>query len=387
MRVGIFHNRYIQRGGEDTAVDFEVELLRKAGHEVHLFTIDNREAVGSSPLAAARTAWRARSNPAAARQVSAFLDTHALDVAHVHNFFPVLTPAVHKTLKLRSIPVVQTLHNYRLLCANGTLLRDGRPCEDCVAHGPWNAVRHGCYRGSRLGTAVWADATAHHRRKGTWHELVDLFVVPSAFARTKLLAAGLPPERLRVVPYPVLDPGPSEADGRGAVFVGRLAHEKGADLLVEAWREVSGTSLRIVGGGPEEAALRKRAQGIDGIAFVGPVSHEQALAEMRAAAFVVVPSRWFEIYPLTVLEALACGRPVIVSHPTALSEMVTPGRTGLVFERGDVRSLAGACRELANDPARAREMGRLARESFEDVHGPGPSLERLETMLRSVLPD
>jgi glycosyltransferase involved in cell wall biosynthesis len=381
MRVGIFHNRYRQRGGEDTAVDFEVELLRKAGHEVHCLVLDNREGV-AGPVGALRTAWHARANPHSERRVAAFLDAHPIDVGHVHNFFPLLSPVVHWTLRRRGIPVVQTLHNYRLLCANGALLRDGMPCEDCVSRGPWNAVRHGCYRGSRLQTAVWADTTAHHRKIGTWRDQVDLFAVPSRFARDKLLAAGLPAARVHVVPYPVVDPGASRVAGRGGVFVGRLSHEKGVDLLIDAWRGLPGVPLAIVGSGPEEARLRARAAALPEVCFRGEVGHEAAIAAMRAAAFVVVPSRWYEIYPLTVL---GCGRPVIVANPTSLSEMVEPGHTGLWFERGEAASLAAACRALADDPGQTAAMGREAREVFEDVHGPAPSLARLEDMLASVL--
>jgi len=158
MRVGIFHNRYFERGGEDVAADAEAALLGKAGHQVHRFTADNRETLTRSPLAPVRTAFTAHWNPETPRQVDAFLDAHPVDVAHVHNFFPVLSPSLHWALARRGVPVVQTLHNYRLLCANGLFLRDGKPCEDCVTRGPWNALRHGCYRGSRAQTAVWARA-------------------------------------------------------------------------------------------------------------------------------------------------------------------------------------------------------------------------------------
>ena len=183
MRVAILHNRYKHRGGEDSAVDMEAELLQKAGHRVELFTVDNAEAIGGSFLGPIRAGLRARWNSAMGERVGAYLAHHPVDVAHVHNFFPLLTPAVHAAIHDCDVPVVQTLHNYRLLCANGMFLRRERACEDCVASGPWNAVRHGCYRGSRLQTAVLAEQTAFHRRRGTWQRNVDLFTTPSAFAR------------------------------------------------------------------------------------------------------------------------------------------------------------------------------------------------------------
>lgn len=385
LRVGIFHNRYLQRGGEDTASDGEAWLLAKAGHEVHRFTVDNRDALGASPLGPLRTALGAHWNPETPRAVDAFLDEHPLDVAHVHNFFPVLSPSLHWALARRGVPVVQTLHNYRLLCANGMFLRDGKPCEDCVARGPWNALRHGCYRGSRAQTAVWARVIAHHRRRGTWEDAVARFTTPSDFARRKLLRAGIAPERIVVKPNPVADPGPPAPMGEGAVCVGRLSHEKGIDLLLEAWRSQGGAPLSIVGSGPEEARLRAQARGIPGVRFLGEVAHDRALSAIAAAAFVVVPSRWYEIFPMTALEALASGRALVVPRDTALAEIVEPGRTGLHFGFADAADLARACAELLADPARARLLGSEARTVYEDVYAPDPALRRLEALYGSVL--
>lgn len=385
MRIGIFHNRYLQRGGEDVASDAEAALLAKAGHEVHRFTVDNRDAIEGSRLGPVRTALGAHWNPETPRQVDAFLDAHPVDVAHVHNFFPVLSPSLHWALARRSVPVVQTLHNYRLLCANGMLLREGRPCEECVTRGPWNALRHGCYRGSRAQTAVWARATAHHRRRGTWEDAVSLFTTPSEFARRKLLQAGLAPERVVVKPNPVADPGAPTPPGEGAVYVGRLSHEKGVDLLLEAWRAQGGAPLCIVGGGPEEARLRAQGAGIPGVRFLGEQEHARALAAIAAAAFVVVPSRWYEIFPMAALEALACGRAVVVPKDTALAEIVEAGRTGVHFAFGDAADLARACRELLLAAPFTRALGEEARASYEDLYADGPALARLEAVYEAVL--
>jgi len=377
MRVAIFHNRYIYRGGEDGVVDMEAELLRNAGHEVELFIVDNRDEIAGSALGALRAGLRARWNPAVYDRVTAFLTRWPADVGHVHNFFPLLSPAAHAAIGDLQIPVVQTLHNYRLLCANGMFLRRERPCEDCVRRGPWNAGRHGGYRGSRLQTAVWAEQTAHHRRRGTWQRWVDLFTTPSEFARRKLLAAGLPPERVVVKANPAADPGEPTFGGRGAVFVGRIAREKGVHLLLEAWRSLGGHPLAIVGTGPEESHLRRLSETIPGVRFLGQVDREGVYAALREASFAVVPSIWYENSPLAVAEAMACGRATVAAHPTALGEFVEHGRTGLLFDSGDVRSLADACRTLLSDPARAEAMGREARAVYEDRLTPEASLARL----------
>lgn len=386
MRVGLFHNRYIQRGGEDIAFDFEVDLLSKAGHRVEVFSVDNREEIGTSAAAALRAGLRARWNPATVRRVEAFLSGRALDVAHVHNFFPLLSPSLHATLRARRVPVVQTLHNYRLLCANGLMLRAGHICEDCVARGPWNAVRHACYRGSRLQTAVWSEMTALHRRRGTWRDCVDLFTAPSAFARAKLLEAGIPAQRLSVLPLPVADPGPPRPiDREGALFVGRLSVEKGVDLLLQAWRRLDGYPLCIVGAGPEEARLRALARDLSGVRFAGRLPHDRVLAAMAEASFVVLPSRWHETFGLSAVEAMACGRAVVVPHPTALSDLVESGRNGLRFAIGDVECLARACRKLAGDGALARELGELARAHYEERFTPDCCTGAFEEALASVM--
>ncbi len=385
MRVAILHNRYAQRGGEDAVVETEAELLRKAGCEVALFFVEN------APLLRSRTARlhaaaRARWNPEMVERIARFLSEHPADVAHVHNFFPLLSPAAHVTLKALGIPVVQTLHNYRLACANGAFLRDGRPCEECVVRGPWRAVRWGCLRGSRLASAVWAEATATHRRRGTWHECVDRFVAPSEFTRRKLVAAGLPAERIVVKPNPVADPGPPAPPGRGAVYVGRLSPEKGVALLLDAWRTLPGAPpLAIAGGGPEAASLRERARGIPGVRFLGEVSRERVQDLLAAAAFAVAPSLWYEVFPVAVAEAMAAGRAVVASDAGALSELVEHGATGLLFRSGDAASLAAACQSLLDDAQQSAALGREARARYEDELTPERGTQRLLAVYAEVV--
>jgi glycosyltransferase involved in cell wall biosynthesis len=227
--------------------------------------------------------------------------------------------------------------------------------------------------------------TAHHRRRGTWQSCVDLFTTPSRFAREKLLRAGLPAERLRVLPNPVLDPGPVTPAGEGGVYVGRLSGEKDVDLLLEAWRGLDRVPLCVVGSGPEEGRLRALGASLPGVRFLGRVSRDRALRAMAAAAFVVAPSRLYEVFPMTVLEASSVGRAVVTPRQGAHSEAVEPGRTGLLYEAGDAASLADCCRELATDPERTRAMGREARALFEESFAPRCSLERHEAVFREVM--
>lgn len=384
MRIAVFHNRYQQRGGEDAAVDFDVELLRAAGHRVSPCFVDSRDLHG--PWQKLRRATRLRRDPALAARVERWLGAERFDIAHVHNFFPLLTPSLHATLRMRGLPVVQTLHNYRLYCANGLFLRDGVACEDCVARGPWNAVRHGCYRGSRAQTLLWADATAHHRRAGTWERCVDRFVAPSEFARRKFVAAGMSAERIAVRANPVADAGCAGEPGRGGVYVGRLSREKGVGLLVEAWRSLPGIALTLVGAGPEEAALRRAAAGAPWIRFTGALEPASVRAHLAAAAFAVVPSLCYEIAaPLALVEALSAGRAVVVSDAGAAAEVVADTDAGLLFRHGDARSLAACCRRLIDEAELASALGRGARRLYEARFTPERGIEDLLGIYRGVL--
>ena len=388
MRIGLFHNRYRQRGGEDTALEAEAELLAKGGHRVARLVVDNAEEIPGR-LGALRAGLRARSNPETPRRLARFLAEHPIDVAHVHNFFPLLSPSLHAALSARGVPVVQTLHNYRLLCANGMLLRRGRVCEDCVAQGPWNAVRHGCYRGSRLGTAVWADLVAHHRRAGTWSRCVDRFAAPSEFLARKLAGAGIPSESIRTLPLALADPGEPAPLGRGAVFVGRLSREKGVDLLIEAWRRLGQRGLReplvVAGSGPEETALRRRAFGLNNVRFLGEASREAVLAAQREAAFAVVPSRWYENSPYAALEAVASGRAVVAWSRGAVAELAEHGVAGLHFDAPEPASLLEPCAQLLADRELTARLGAGARERYLERHTPERALARLESLYAEAI--
>jgi glycosyltransferase involved in cell wall biosynthesis len=384
VRIAIFHNRYRDRGGEDIAVDGEAELLEKGGHAVVRCIVDNRDELATA-FGRIRTALRARRNPESARRVARLAAERPIDVAHVHNFFPVLSPSLHEALAAHGVPVVQTLHNYRLLCANGLFLREGRACEECVARGPWHAVRYGCYRGSRLQTAVWSDLVSHHRARGTWLRCVDRFATLSEFARRKFIASGLPAERIEVLDHPLADPGEPAPPGEGAIFVGRLAAEKGVDLLIDAWRERIGVPLSIVGSGPPDGPLRERARGVPGVRFLGALPHESVLRELRAAAFAVVPSRCYENAPLAAVEALACGRPVVAWRGGSLADGVEQGRSGLLFDALDPPSIAAECRRLASDPELVRRLGAGARERYLERNAPDAVLAQRERLYASVI--
>jgi glycosyltransferase involved in cell wall biosynthesis len=377
LRVLIVHNRYQQAGGEDSVFANEVELLRAGGCAVETLEVSNDAIDGRAAQLAA--ALRVVSNPDGRRLVAGAIARTRPDVLHVHNFFPRLSPALFDACAEAGVPAVWTLHNYRIACANGLLFRDGHVCEDCVSRVPWPAVRHRCYRGSAAGSAAVAAMIGWHRARGTWRHKVARFIALSDFAKDLYVRAGVPAGRIAVKPNFVADPLPHPAGGTaersGAVFVGRLSPEKGAETMLAAWRQLSNVPLTVLGDGPERAALQAAAP--PNVRFLGFQDRNAVLRAMAGAQALVVPSTWYENFPMTVVEAMALGTPVIASNIGALRTIVTDGRDGLHFARGDPADLARVMTAAFADPERLAVLGRGARATWEATMAPARNLETL----------
>jgi glycosyltransferase involved in cell wall biosynthesis len=381
MKILMAHNRYLTRGGEDNVFDQERDLLRANGHEVIEYVKDNHDLPESRVRVAVDAIW----SRSTVREVEALVEAHRPDVLHVHNVTPQISPAIYYAAARRSVPVVQTLHNYRLLCASALLMREGRVCEDCVGKQlAWPAVKHACYRGDRLASAVAAATTDVHRRLGTWRNQVTRYIALCEFARDKLLRAGLPETKVVIKPNFAVDEHAGVAlDGprSGGLFVGRMSVEKGLDVLFEAWRSLS-TQLRIIG--PGQADVIEQARSYPGIDVVGFVDKAHLPAEMRRSAFIVLPSIVYEGFPMVVAEAYAAGLPIIASRLGALGELVEDGSTGLHFTPGDGHDLAEKVRWAEQNPEEIQKMGRRAREVYESRYTPEASYRRLMEIYRSV---
>ena len=292
-----------------------------------------------------------------------------MEVVHVQNYFPLISPSVYYAAARNRVPVIQSLRNYRLICLSGQLLRDGGPCEDCVGrHLPWPGVYHACYRNSRATSAVVGAMLYGHARIGTWRSKVTRYIALTDFARQKFIEGGLPEERVVVKPNFVdPDPGVGRGEREHALFVGRLAPEKGVEVLIDAWAMLDRPPpLYVLGDGPLEASLKKRACGVDGVTLPGAVDATEMMAYMRNARYAVIPSIWYETFGRVTIEAYACGTPVIASRLGSLEEMVDDGVTGLLFTPGDARDLAEKVRWAEAHPDEMREMGLAGRRVFEE---------------------
>jgi len=373
MRIYVVHNTYRQAGGEDAVVAAEVELLRSAGHEVTLGLVSNDEIEGAAGKVAAF--MDAAHNPRRAEWLGGELQRTQAELLHVHNFFPLLTPAVHQEAARRGVAVVQTLHNYRLLCGAATFLRNGRVCEKCTGNRRYWGVVHRCYRGSLPGSLAVYRMQEDSRRREVWNRDVHRFIALSEFQRSKYVAAGFPADRITVKPnfVPAFD-GELPSERRGALFVGRLSPEKGVDFLLEAWRRLPHIPLTIVGGGPERGRLEAIAP--RNVTFTGAVSPASVRTWMLQSAALIVPSQWYEPFGLVVAEAFALGLPVIASRIGALPELVKSGATGVLFEPGNKQDLVDAVSSSLSGPPRF-DAGVIRREHSERF-SPQVNLARLE---------
>jgi glycosyltransferase involved in cell wall biosynthesis len=366
MRILVIHNRYQQAGGEDVVVRAETSLLRSRGHEVETFQEDNVEIVNWSD--AAKTTVRCVYSYSAARDVRKLIARFQPDLAHVHNFFPRVSPSVHYACLEANIPIVQTLHNYRLLCPSSMFLREGKICEDCLGKAiPWPAVQHGCYRKSRFASAAMVNMLTVHRALQTWQRTVTRYIAPTQFARCKFIEGGLPEGRIVVKPnFVIPDPGIGSGNGGYVLFVGRLSEEKGLSTLLAAWSKVSPHGrLKIVGDGPMAAAVEHASLTNRSIEWLGPRTREEVSALMADAALLVFPSVWYETFGLTVIEALATGLPVFASRLGAMAELVSDGETGKLFTAGSSDELAAEINWALSHPDQLNAMRFKARHEFE----------------------
>ena len=365
MNVLVVHNRYREPGGEDRVVDLETTLLARHGHRILRYTVDNHDIEGLSRVVlACRTFW----NHEVYREVRSVIAREHVSVMHVHNTLPLISPAVYYAARAEGIPVVQTLHNYRLICPNAVCVRDGRPCTACVgAAVPWGAVRHACYRGSRTASAAVAGVVLLHRGLQTWQRRVDAYIAPTEFARRMFVSGGLPAGRIVVKPH-FIDPDPGVGSGQGgyALFVGRLSVEKGVRTLLDAWTELAPrVPLTIVGDGPLASNVASAASRLEGVRWLGRQSQTDVQRLMRDAAFVVAPSLTYETFGQVIIEAFAAGTPVVASAAGAGAELVDCARTGLLIRPGDAGDLIAKVEWLLAHQCVRESMRRAARDAYE----------------------
>ena len=352
MRILFIHNYYQQRGGEDAVFEQEVRLLRETGYVVETVEFTN-DGFDGSLMGNLAGAAQSLYNGQSARRVERAIDAFRPDVVHIHNLFYTASPSVIRAAKSRGIPVVMTLHNYRLVCAGGMLSREAEmPCERCLTKTiPLDGIRYGCFRNSRVESAQLTAITSLHKLTGLWQS-VDRFIVLTDFAREKFLQSSLKlrPEQVVVKPNFLTELGYVDAARREDffLFVGRLSYEKGIQVLIQS-AYLHQLPLEIIGDGPLRPLVEQAARELPHVQYRGSLPRQQVMDRMKQCRAIVVPSIWYEGLPTVILEAFATGTPVLCSNQGNLNTIVTDKQTGLLFETGNAASIASAMLALTDE--------------------------------------
>ncbi len=363
MKILIVHNRYLIRGGEDECVDSEIALLESHGHQIIKY-IQNNDKIKNIPKwkLGIRTIW----NQQDYWQIRDLISREKPDVVHVHNFFPLVSPAVYYAANHEQTPVIQSLHNYRLWCLNAYLFRNDQVCEDCLGKIPILGVARKCYRESYVASATIASMLTIHRALGTWQKMVDAYLVLTEFAKAKFIEGGLPASKILIKPNFISEQEVGSGDQDFVLSVGRLSSEKGISTLLNAWQQLGDKiPLKIVGDGDLQPLVEQAAQHNRSIEYLGRKPIEQVYELMGQAKALIFPSLCFEGLPRTIVESFAKGTPVIASNLGSMSSLISHQKTGLHFTPGDTQELANQVDWMLNNPENWQRMRILARQEFE----------------------
>lgn len=387
VKILQIHNFYNTPGGECSVVRAEHRLLQQYGHSIRQFSVDSggisAQSLGRKALGFLQIPY----NFEAAWNLTRLLKDFRPDVAHVHNVFPLLSPAIYVVLKRHGLGVIQTIHNYRFLCPNGLFFTHGRVCQSCMYEGFNAAVRNKCVRDSFATSAMYAAAIGLAWRSGNLPENIDRYIALNRFGADMLASGGVPRERIRVCGNFIehISAAPQAKDSY-VLYLGRLSPEKGLWTLMKAMHAAPpGIRLKIGGTGPMESPLKDYAAAHSlAIEFLGFVSGEEKQRLIAKAIGTVVPSEWFENFPISVLESLALGTPVIASRIGGLPEMIEHGESGLLFEPGDVEGLCAAITCLSSNTEEAASMAATALAAARSRFGPEAHAKGLHDIYAGV---
>lgn len=385
MKILLCHNRYLQRGGEDQVFDDERELLKSAGFEVVEYVTSSRVLENKGSLGVAKlTIWNSESY----RQVRKLIRDTRPALMHCTNTFPVLSPSVFAAAKRENVPIVQSLHNFRSVCAGSLLLRDGSSCEKCLGKTiPLAGIVHRCYRDSLAASTVLSVVIGMENIKRKFTSHIDRYIALSQHAKQTLVRGGFSAEKIDVKPNFIAN-NPKFGLGQGGyyLFVGRLSEEKGLHTLLDSWSTLpSSFQLHIVGDGPLAPLIRSAVKTRPNVHWSGSLPSSQVMEELRDATALIVPSLCYEMCPKVILESYAVGTPVMASNHGALQEYVLPARTGELFAPGDASDLASKLLQFENGYANDFQFRKSIRSHFEENFTPEVNLQKLIATYRSVL--
>jgi glycosyltransferase involved in cell wall biosynthesis len=377
MKILLVHNFYQSSSpsGEDAVFRNEVELLKKNGIDVITYEKHNDEIKDYGLWGKVHLAFQNIWSQKTYQDIKDLIKKEKPDIAHFHNIWYLISPSAYSAYKHAGVPVVQTLHNFRMFCVNGLLLRDEKVCEECIGHLPWRGVKYGCYSNSRLYSLPIALTEGIHSIAGTWKDNIDAYIALTEFGKKKFVQCGLPEEKIFVKPNFLSDPPePSFTHRDYIIYLGRLSREKGLSILIDSAKTLDSSAVplkfKIVGDGPimKEMKDKVKAEKISGIEFTGRKRFHECMDLLKDARFMIMPAVCYENFPMAIREAFACGKPVIASNLGAMAELVDEGKTGLLFEPGNSEDLAAKISWMLKNEDACIAMGKNARKEFEEKY-------------------
>lgn len=361
-RILFVHNSYQQKGGEDSVVDDEINLLRENGHDVFEYRVSNDKIKSMNKLDLLKTTiWSKYST----QDIKKITDNFSPDICHIHNTFPLISPSIYWELDKKNIPIVQTLHNFRIACPQAMFLREGKICESCLGKIPLHGIVHGCYRDSITQTAALSSMLVTHRILGTWKNKVTSYIALNEFSKEKFISAGIPSEKIKIKPNFVIKTNQEQHDREDYfLYVGRLSKEKGISTLLEAFKNLPSKKLLVAGDGPEKSIL----MGHDNINCIGHVGKEQVINLLLKAKAIIIPSICYENFPKIVVEAMAYGTPIIASNIGSLAAIIENNFNGFLFEPNNAESLIKKI-DFINENKNARtKISRNALDTYKELY-------------------
>lgn len=388
MRVLLVHEFYRSSApsGEDDVFRNESIMLENSDIDVCTYNVYNDDIDDSTLLKRVRLGLQTIWSRVSYRKFTEVLQSIRPDIVHFHNTFPLLSPSVYKSCRDNDLPVVQTLHNFRLVCPGALLQRVNKPCEDCLSGSIFNSVRHRCYRGSLMATLPLTCMISYNRLVGSYKN-VNRYIALTNFAASRMIRGGMPPDRISVKPNFLPDPpSPVYSKKDYLVYTGRLSEEKGIWTLLKSWTQIPDIPLHILGDGPlRDKAIQFSKEHNLPVTFHGAVKRKLVIDIVKYARAQIIPSEWYEGFPMVILEAFACGTPVLASSIGSLDELIDEGVTGYKFSPGDVPGLVDCVRKIWNNKEKLHEMSLNARNIFDERYTEEKNLCHLTDIYNSVV--
>ena len=383
MKVLQVHNYYQYPGGEDAVVKYEYELLTANNDKVIQYIRKNKEIENYSLLQKGRLLFETSCSKRTYNEISEIIKKEKPDICHVHNTLPLVSPSIYYACKDLNINVVQTLHNYRLLCSNAYFFKAGKICEECLVKSLYHSVKYGCYRDSKLQTFALARSIEKNKKWGTWQNKIDKYIALTEFSKNKFIKGGLPKEKLIVKPnFIFIDPGFDYNTQNHFLFAGRLDVTKGIEVILEANKNViKNAKIFIAGNG----TFKNKVISVFHKNYFGQLNHNELIKFIKDSIALIFPSIWYEGMPMTIIESFACGKPVIASKLGSMAEMIDDGKTGLLFEVGNSEDLAKKINWASEHPVEMKQMGMNARKEYEEKYTAEKNYEILMSIYNAVL--